>query len=123
GPLQIVFSALTNIDGIIQFGSLYELVSSFGIMNGAQVGKTLDNGIYVLIVHFSWIAIFTILFLIYLLFKKTLVENKIKKFSRNSPILLPLFFVPLSLMFTGAIFSPEYIFAVITPFLASKVAN
>ncbi|MER4473701.1 putative colanic acid polymerase WcaD, partial [Klebsiella pneumoniae] len=61
--------------------------------------------------------------LIYLLFKKTLVENKIKKFSRNSPILLPLFFVPLSLMFTGAIFSPEYIFAVITPFLASKVAN
>ncbi|EOI3340999.1 TPA: putative colanic acid polymerase WcaD [Klebsiella pneumoniae] len=123
GPLQIVFSALTNIDGIIQFGSLYELVSSFGIMNGAQVGKTLDNGIYVLIVHFSWIAIFTILFLIYLLFKKTLVENKIKKFTRNSPILLPLFFVPLSLMFTGAIFSPEYIFAVITPFLASKVAN
>lgn len=123
GPLQIVFSALTNIDGIIQFGSLYELVSSFGIMNGTQVGKTLDNGIYVLIVHFSWIAIFTIIFLIYFILKKTLVENKIKKFYRNSPILLPLLFVPLSLMFTGAIFSPEYIFAVITPFLASKVAN
>jgi putative colanic acid polymerase len=123
GPLQIVSSALKNIDGIVQFGSLYELVTSFGIMNGTQVGKTLDNGIYVLIVHFSWFAVFAIAYYFYVLLKKLLIVTQIRQGAENNGVLLPLFFVPLSLMFTGAIFSPEYIFTVVAPFIAVKISN
>ncbi len=46
---------LTHIDGVVRFGSLYEYVASFGIFNGADVGKTIDNGLYLLIIC-SWLA-------------------------------------------------------------------
>ena len=29
--------------GVVRFGSLYEYVASFGIFNGADVGKTINN--------------------------------------------------------------------------------
>ena len=48
--------SLTHIDGVVRFGSLYEYVASFGIFNGADVGKTIDNGLYLLIIYFSWFA-------------------------------------------------------------------
>lgn len=44
--------SLTHIDGVVRFGSLYEYVASFGIFNGADVGKTIDNGLYLLIIYF-----------------------------------------------------------------------
>ncbi len=121
GPLKIVSSALTNIDGIIQFGSLYELVSSFGILNGSQVGKTLDNGIYVLIVHFSWLAILAIAVYLFCFMKIFCSEVKINRNGKDKGIVILLLFVPLSLMFTGAIFSPEYIFTIIAPVIARKI--
>ena len=52
--------SLTHIDGVVRFGSLYEYVASFGIFNGADVGKTIDNGLYLLIIYFSWFAVFFI---------------------------------------------------------------
>lgn len=53
GPLVMVGYSLTHIDGVVRFGSLYEYVASFGIFNGADVGKTIDNGLYLLIIYFS----------------------------------------------------------------------
>lgn len=50
--------SLTHIDGVVRFGSLYEYVASFGIFNGADVGKTIDNGLYLLIIYFSRFAVF-----------------------------------------------------------------
>lgn len=55
GPLVMVGYSLTHIDGVVRFGSLYEYVASFGIFNGADVGKTIDNGLYLLIIYFSWL--------------------------------------------------------------------
>ncbi len=52
GPLVMVGYSLTHIDGVVRFGSLYEYVASFGIFNGADVGKTIDNGLYLLIIYF-----------------------------------------------------------------------
>ncbi len=49
--------SLLNVDGVVRFGSLYEYVASFGIFNGADVGKTIDNGLYLLIIYFSWFAV------------------------------------------------------------------
>ncbi|MCL7666995.1 putative colanic acid polymerase WcaD, partial [Klebsiella pneumoniae] len=58
GPLVMVGYSLTHIDGVVRFGSLYEYVASFGIFNGADVGKTIDNGLYLLIIYFSWFEAF-----------------------------------------------------------------
>lgn len=57
GPLVMVGYSLLNVDGVVRFGSLYEYVASFGIFNGADVGKTIDNGLYLLIIYFSWFAV------------------------------------------------------------------
>lgn len=58
GPLVMVGYSLTHIDGVVRFGSLYEYVASFGIFNGADVGKTIDNGLYLLIIYFLVRSVF-----------------------------------------------------------------
>ena len=69
GPLVMVGYSLTHIDGVVRFGSLYEYVASFGIFNGADVGKTIDNGLYLLIIYFSWFAVLLTLWYLFKVFK------------------------------------------------------
>ncbi|MGS9064337.1 colanic acid polymerase WcaD, partial [Salmonella enterica subsp. enterica serovar Infantis] len=42
---------------VVRFVSLYEYVASVGNFNGADVGKNIDNGLYLLIIYFSWFAL------------------------------------------------------------------
>lgn len=61
--------SLTHVDGVVRFGSLYEYVASFGIFNGADVGKTIDNGLYLLIIYFSWFAVLLTSWYLFKVFK------------------------------------------------------
>ncbi|PSN07789.1 colanic acid polymerase WcaD [Siccibacter turicensis] len=116
GPLAMVGYSLTNIDGVVRFGSLYEYVASFGIFNGADVGKTIDNGLYLLIIYFSWCAVILAGWFMYKIFKMT--RNA---FGNNQNFRVQLYlFTPVSLFFTGSIFSPEYAFLIVCPFILRK---
>ncbi|MBV8042436.1 colanic acid polymerase WcaD [Pluralibacter sp.] len=116
GPLVMVGYSLTHIDGVVRFGSLYEYVASFGIFNGADVGKTIDNGLYLLIIYFSWFAI--LLTVWYLL---NVAKMTITAFGNNQNFGVQLYlFFPVSLFFTGSIFSPEYAFLIVCPFILRK---
>ena len=119
GPLVMVGYSLTNIDGMVRFGSLYEYVASFGIFNGADVGKTIDNGLYLLIIYFSWFAvILTIWYLV------KVGRMMINAFGNNQNYGVQLYlFTPVSLFFTGSIFSPEYAFLIVCPFIFRKALN
>lgn len=111
--------SLTNIDGIVRFGSLYEYVASFGIFNGADVGKTIDNGLYLLIIYFSWFAVILTAWYMINVGKMT-----INAFGNNRNFRVQLFlFTPISLFFTGSIFSPEYAFLIVCPFILRKALN
>jgi len=116
GPLAMVGYSLTNIDGVVRFGSLYEYVASFGIFNGADVGKTIDNGLYLLIIYFSWFAVLLACWFMYKILK--MARNA---FGNNQNFRVQLYlFTPVSLFFTGSIFSPEYAFLIVCPFILRK---
>ncbi|RPH29059.1 putative colanic acid polymerase WcaD [Buttiauxella warmboldiae] len=119
GPLAMVGHSLTNIDGVVRFGSLYEYVASFGIFNGADVGKTVDNGLYLLIIYFSW---FAVLLAAWYMWK--VIKMMRTAFGNNENYRVQLWlFTPLSLFFTGSIFSPEYAFLIVCPFILRKALN
>ncbi|EOL9070157.1 colanic acid polymerase WcaD [Cronobacter turicensis] len=119
GPLVMVGYSLTNIDGVVRFGSLYEYVASFGIFNGADVGKTIDNGLYLLIIYFSW---FAVLLTGWYMFR--VGKMMINAFGNNHNFRVQLWlFTPVSLFFTGSIFSPEYAFLIVCPFILRKALN
>ncbi|MFV0264625.1 MAG: colanic acid polymerase WcaD [Kluyvera sp.] len=119
GPLVMVGYSLTSIDGVVRFGSLYEYVASFGIFNGADVGKTIDNGLYLLMIYFSWFAVILTAGYLYYVFKMF-----INAFGNNRNFAVQLYlFTPISLFFTGSIFSPEYAFLIVCPFILRKALN
>ncbi|MBJ3591066.1 putative colanic acid polymerase WcaD [Salmonella enterica subsp. enterica serovar Saintpaul] len=119
GPLVMVGYSLLNVDGVVRFGSLYEYVASFGIFNGADVGKTIDNGLYLLIIYFSWFAVLLTLWYMGKVLKMTL-----NAFGDNQSYRVQLYlFTPLSLFFTGSVFSPEYAFLIVCPFILRKALN
>lgn len=119
GPLAMVGYSLTNIDGVVRFGSLYEYVASFGIFNGADVGKTIDNGLYLLIIYFSWFAVLLTCWYMY-----RVVKMMLNAFGNNQNFRVQLWlFTPVSLFFTGSIFSPEYAFLIVCPFILRKALN
>jgi len=116
GPLVMVGYSLTHIDGVVRFGSLYEYVASFGIFNGADVGKTIDNGLYLLIIYFSWLAIILSGWYLW-----KVVKMMAHAFGDNPNFRVQLWlFTPISLFFTGSIFSPEYAFLIVCPFILRK---
>ena len=119
GPLVMVGYSLTHIDGVVRFGSLYEYVASFGIFNGADVGKTIDNGLYLLIIYFSWFAVFLSRW-----YMGKVIKMMINAFGDNRNFRVQLYlFTPVSLFFTGSIFSPEYAFLIVCPFILRKALN
>ena len=112
-------SSYYRIIGVVRFGSLYEYVASFGIFNGADVGKTIDNGLYLLIIYFSWFAVLLTLWYLFKVFKMM-----INAFGDNQNFRVQLYlFTPVSLFFTGSIFSPEYAFLIVCPFILRKALN
>lgn len=119
GPLVMVGYSLLNVDGVVKFGSLYEYVASFGIFNGADVGKTIDNGLYLLIIYFSWFAVILALW-----YMGKVMKMMINAFGDNPNYRVQLYlFTPLSLFFTGSVFSPEYAFLIVCPFILRKALN
>ena len=119
GPLVMVGYSLLNVDGVVRFGSLYEYVASFGIFNGADVGKTIDNGLYLLIIYFSWFAVILTLW-----YMGKVMKMMINAFGDNQNYRVQLYlFTPLSLFFTGSVFSPEYAFLIVCPFILRKALN
>ncbi|MGS0635587.1 colanic acid polymerase WcaD [Citrobacter sp. VF227] len=119
GPLVMVGYSLMHVDGVVRFGSLYEYVASFGIFNGADVGKTIDNGLYLLIINFSWFAVILTLW-----YMGKVMKMMFTAFGDNQNYRVQLYlFTPLSMFFTGSVFSPEYAFLIVCPFILRKALN
>lgn len=119
GLLVMVGYFLTYIDGVVRFGLLYEYVALFGIFNGADVGKTIDNGLYLLIIYFFWFAVFLLLW-----YMGKVIKMMINAFGDNCNFCVQLYFFTLVLLFfTGLIFSLEYAFLIVCLFILRKALN
>lgn len=92
----------------IPFGSIEEYMGAFGIMNGDQVGVTIDNGYYVVLANFSWLGL---VFCVFYIFKMLL--NAIRLFLLGQNQFSVYLFFLIAPLYTGAIFSPEFLFFVV----------
>jgi putative colanic acid polymerase len=86
-------------------GSLYNVVASYQLFQfGAEQSVSLDNGIYVLIFYFGWLGLVSIFVIsVWALFAKSSTVGQSIIGDRQVRI-----WVLLSLLFSGAIFAPEF---------------
>jgi putative colanic acid polymerase len=85
----------------------------YGIINGVSDGQSLDNGWYLLVFYFGWLGLILLVISFFIGLKVILTG------ARESAILA--FFLLLSPFFTGAVFSPEFLFLQMIPLLAYRI--
>lgn len=100
-PARIVLDVLFQTPLGAPLGAMESDVQRYMLANGETIGKTIDNGWYLLIYYFGWPGIFASLTII-LLGLKYSIKHK------NGSLEAFSFFI-LSPFFTGAVFSPEFL--------------
>lgn len=53
-PLEVISDLLSSGPLGYPLGSISEVMSSYNLQNGAEIGSSLDNGFYVLVYYFGW---------------------------------------------------------------------
>jgi putative colanic acid polymerase len=100
-PLRMVTDVLkTHVLGM-PLGSVDRVYRTYGVLNGTEVGTSLDNGVYLIVYYFGWpgLALLTVgAFIGGCHFLRHPGERTI----------VAMLFVFLSLTFSGGIFLPEY---------------
>lgn len=103
-PLPIVGDVLTNHFSGLPFGTTEQVLLDYGLVLGeSNVGSSLDNGLYILIFYFGWIAIGAAAF-------AGLAGAFLFRIKASNLYVIGFLF--LSLFYSGGIFSPEYIFII-----------
>lgn len=100
-PLSILKDVLVDHPFGMLFGVMENDIQRYSLSNGAAIGKTIDNGWYLLTYYFGWIGI--LIFISYITFGLHLALKH-----RNGSI-EAFQFLLLSPFFTGAVFSPEFL--------------
>lgn len=88
------------------FGQIERTLSTYHLLNGSEVGTTLDNGMYLLVFYFGWLGV---AFLAYLVIKMLLASSSPTRTNE----LIVLCYVLVSLQFSGGVFLPEYVLPLI----------
>ena len=102
GPLAIIKDVLNHHPFGVPFGQMETFVRPYSILNGAKVGTSIDNAIYLIIFYFGWIGLFPFILLVLQFFKSILAQKKDQS--------LVILYVVLSFCFSGGILLPEYAF-------------
>lgn len=100
-PLRIVRDVLTESPLGQPLGSVEHVLGSYGLLNGAKAGVSLDNGLYLLVFYFGWIAVCALVFGVI----RLLMAARSARYSGG--VLLG--FLLLALVNTGGIFLPEFV--------------
>lgn len=103
-PLQALKVILPeNLFGL-PFGSLEQEMFQIGLLNGQNIGTSVDNGIFLLFVYFGATAMLLIILSGIALYRYTIT---VKNFSALDFLILgtPIF----TLTLTGAVFTPEFV--------------
>jgi putative colanic acid polymerase len=104
GPLQILRDTLLYNPFGHPLGSLEVIVSRYGILNGAAVGSSLDNGFYVMVFYFGWIGLIAAVVMIGAAVFASLRSVARREIGSG----LVWIWVTGSLLFSGGIMLPEF---------------
>jgi putative colanic acid polymerase len=84
---------------------LYEVVSRYQLFQfGAEQSVTLDNGLYVIVFYFGWVG----LLMLFGLVAWALSRQANESIAPSVPSIVVKFWLVGSLLFSGAIFAPEF---------------
>ncbi|XAS66648.1 putative colanic acid polymerase WcaD [Micrococcaceae bacterium Sec5.7] len=106
-PLQVLGDVLTAHPLGMPFGSIYEIISTYGLqMDGVEQTISLDNGIYVIVYYFGWIGLVAIgtlgVWALVSVFRRLRISE-----DREYDWIVPLWLFA-ALLFSGGIMAPEY---------------
>ena len=101
-PLSMIRELLTSYPTGILLGRADQYVASFGVLRGNAVGSSVDNGIQILVFYFGWLGLAAVIALFCCAVGALL--------RRDRPTALVTWYLLLSLLFTGGILVPEYVF-------------
>ncbi len=102
-PLPVLRDVLSTAPLGKPLGQIEKTLGSYHLLNGSEQGKSLDNGMYLLIFYFGWIAV---AFLVFLGIK---MAKMISSAGSSTNALIVLGYVLTSLQFSGGILLPEYV--------------
>ena len=115
-PLQVLGDTLLHTPVGHALGSVSKILLGYDLYNGAELGTSLDNGLYVLVFYFGWIGIVLIAVLA-IVALRTMLRSGRSAWGAVAPLWLF-----GTLFFSGGIMLPEY--AVMTALLiATLVAH
>ena len=104
-PTAVVGDILTKQFFGHPLGSLYEVVSRYQLFQfGAEQSVTLDNGLYVIVFYFGWVG----LLILFGLVAWALSRRAKESIAPTVPSTVVKFWLVGSLLFSGAIFAPEF---------------
>ncbi len=100
-PLEVVSDVVTNHPLGMPLGSIESVMQKSFLLNGSEFGSTLDNGWYVLLFYYGWLGA---------AITAAIIAVALRKSSQRPHVLIPLAYITLAPFFTGAVFSPEFLF-------------
>jgi putative colanic acid polymerase len=107
-PLEAAKTVVPENPFGIVLGSLERHMHALGFLNGTSIGTSLDNGIFLIIVYFGIVGFLGVLILFIVISIK--MNEQIKMRNKDWYLLL----IPiLMLLFTGGIFTPEFVFILV----------
>jgi len=102
-PLVVIKDVLTNHPMGIAFGQMESYLAPFELIHGkigGPGGSSIDNGVYLFLFYFGWLALILLTVFIISMLKAAISKKK------NLSILL--FYIFLSFGFSGGMLLPEY---------------
>lgn len=107
-PLQVLGDTLLNTPLGHPFGSIPDVLSGYDLLNGAAVGTSLDNGIYVLVFYYGWIGLIAIC----LGFGVLIRHVGMAVAQRDAMKAVGPLWIFGSLLFSGGIMLPEFVLSI-----------
>jgi putative colanic acid polymerase len=101
-PLSMMRETLTFYPTGILLGGADQYVASFGVLHGAGVGLSVDNGIQLLVFYFGWFGLAAVIALF--------CSAVVFLLRRDRQRALVAWYSLLALLFTGGVLVPEYVF-------------
>jgi putative colanic acid polymerase len=112
-PLNMITDVLRTRYFGMPLGSVDHVYRTYGVLNGSEVGNSLDNGLYVVIFYFGWPGLIALL-------AGALTITLFLLRQPSSRAITAMLFVFCSLVFSGGIFLPDYQFIIALVVLAAR---
>lgn len=114
-PLYVIASAMEQSLVGIPLGQISEFVFSLGLQHGQSIGSSIDNGLFVILFNFGLPA------LLFFCFAGLYFMVAFLKGRRKDVIFL--WFIFIGLQFSGAVYTPEFLVAIVLVIYSYRCRN